>query len=147
MGIGELIRELRTARGWSQGRLVSELNDAFGTSLTWDCLSRWENGKVKPSAFYLAHLSSLLDVPLAVLEGEVDRRTFLTDVAGAAIAPAVASDLLTVGFSARPNGGPSVDAWEDKLATYGTEYMSLGAADIQRLLACRDSRPPGRSHA
>ncbi|WP_327687329.1 helix-turn-helix domain-containing protein [Streptomyces sp. NBC_00467] len=132
MGIGELIRELRTARGWSQGRLVSEINDAFGTSLTRDYLSRWENGKVKPSAFYLAHLSSLLDVPLAVLEGEVNRREFLTDVAGAAIAPAVASDLLTVGFSARLRGGPSVDAWEDKLATYGTEYMSLGAADIQR---------------
>ncbi|MFD7785478.1 hypothetical protein ACFV4Q_20655 [Streptomyces nojiriensis] len=25
-----------------------------------------------------------------------------------------------------------MEAWEAKLATYGTEYMSLGAADIQR---------------
>ncbi|MGA5253434.1 XRE family transcriptional regulator, partial [Streptomyces pseudogriseolus] len=66
------------------------------------------------------------------MEGQVDRREFLTDVAGAAIAPVVASDLLSAGFAARPSGGPSADAWEAKLTTYGTEYMSLGAADIQR---------------
>lgn len=60
------------------------------------------------------------------------RRTFPSDVAATAIAPVVASDLLSTGFSARLRGGPSADDWESKLATYGTEYMSLGAADIQR---------------
>ncbi|MCX4587466.1 helix-turn-helix domain-containing protein [Streptomyces sp. NBC_01481] len=132
MGIGELIRELRKARGWSQGRLASTVNDQFGTTLTREYVSNWERSKVKPGAYYLRCLSAVLDVPLAVLEGEVDRRTFLTDAAGAAIAPVVASDLLSEGFAARLNGGPSADAWEAKLATYGTEYMSLGAADIQR---------------
>jgi hypothetical protein len=64
------------------------------------------------------------------------RRTFLTDVAATAIAPVVASDLIHEGFSARLNGdGPNVDEWEAKLAAYGTEYMSMGAADIQRRLA------------
>lgn len=132
MTIGLLITDLRKARGWSQGRLASEINAAFGTNLDREYVSRWERSKVTPGPFYLRCLSAVLDVPLAALEGEVKRRTFLTDAAGAAIAPVVASDLLSVGFAARLHGGPSVDAWEAKLATYGTEYMSLGAADIQR---------------
>ncbi|MFI1308041.1 helix-turn-helix domain-containing protein [Streptomyces sioyaensis] len=132
MSIGELIRDLRRARGWSQGRLASAINDAFGTNLDREYVSRWERCKVTPGAYYLRCLSAVLDVPLAVLEDDVKRRTFLTDAAGAAIAPVVASDLLSVGFAARLRGGPSVDGWESKLATYGAEYMSLGAADIQR---------------
>ncbi|MFD7259051.1 hypothetical protein [Streptomyces sp. NPDC059874] len=56
-------------------------------------------------------------------------------MAGTAIAPVVASDLLAKGFAARLSGGPSVEAWEDKLAAYGTDYMSMGAADIQRRVA------------
>ncbi|MFE2926028.1 helix-turn-helix domain-containing protein [Streptomyces goshikiensis] len=132
MELGALISDLRKARGWSQGRLASAINKAYGTTLTREYVSNWERSKVTPGAFYLAALSATLDVPLAVLEGQVDRREFLTDVAGVAIAPVVASDLLSAGFAARLSGGPSVDAWEAKLATYGTEYMSLGAADIQR---------------
>ncbi|MEV7382953.1 helix-turn-helix domain-containing protein [Streptomyces lydicus] len=132
MAIGELITDLRKARGWSQGRLASAINDAFGTNLDREYVSRWERSKVTPGPFYLRCLSAVLDVPLAVLEGEVKRRKFLSDVAATAIAPLVASDLLTAGFSARLAGGPSGDDWEGKLATYGTEYMSLGAADIQR---------------
>lgn len=132
MGIGELIRELRSARGWSQGRLASEINNQFGTTLGREYVSGWECSKHKPGGFYLRALSAVLDVPLAVQENELERRTFLTDVAGASIAPVVASDLLSVGFAARLQGGPSVDDWEAKLATYGTDYMSLGAADIQR---------------
>ncbi|WP_328297432.1 helix-turn-helix domain-containing protein [Streptomyces sp. NBC_00435] len=132
MEIGELIRDLRKARGWSQGRLASAVNEAYGTTLTREYVSNWECSKVKPGGFYLAALSAVLDVPLAVLENEVQRRTFLTDVAGVAIAPVVASDLLSAGFAARLAGGPSPDAWEAKLSTYGTEYMSMGAADIQR---------------
>ncbi|MFF1478794.1 helix-turn-helix domain-containing protein [Streptomyces sp. NPDC058301] len=132
MDIGELIRDLRKARGISQGRLASEINERYGTTLTREYVSGWECSKHEPGPFYLAALSAVLDVPLAVLENELERRTFLTDIAGAAIAPVVASDLLSAGFVARLKGGPTVDAWEAKLATYGTQYMSLGAADIQR---------------
>ncbi|MER7108948.1 helix-turn-helix domain-containing protein [Streptomyces sp. NPDC000229] len=132
MAIGVLIRDLRETRGWSQGRLADEINEAFGTGLNREYVSRWERSKVVPGSFYLRCLSAVLDVPLAILEGEVKRRTFLSDVAATAIAPVVASDLLSAGFAARLHGGPSVDDWEGKLSEYGTEYMSLGAADIQR---------------
>ncbi|WP_432000400.1 helix-turn-helix domain-containing protein [Streptomyces sioyaensis] len=133
MCIGVLIRDLRRARGLSQGQLATMVNERFGTTLSREYVSNWECSKHRPGAFYLRALSAVLDAPLAALEeDEVKRRTFLTDAAGAAIAPVVASDLLASGFAARLNGGPSADAWEAKLATYGTEYMSLGAADIQR---------------
>ncbi|MEU6061999.1 helix-turn-helix transcriptional regulator [Streptomyces sp. NPDC047097] len=135
MRIGDLIRDLRKARGWSQARLASEVNDAYGTALGREYVSNWECSKVQPGPFYLRALSAVLDVPLAVLEDDVKRRTFMTDVAGAAIAPVVASDLLSLGFAARLRGGPTAEAWDAKLATYGTEYMSLGAADIQRRVA------------
>ncbi|MCP9958610.1 helix-turn-helix domain-containing protein [Streptomyces sudanensis] len=135
MAVGELIRELRRARGWSQGRLASEVNAEFGTNLDREYVSRWERSRVSPGPYYLRCLSAVLDVPLAVLEGEGRRRTFLNDVAATAIAPVVASDLLSKGFATRLAGGPSSDDWEEKLARYGTEYMSLGAADIQRRVA------------
>ncbi|MFF3619460.1 helix-turn-helix transcriptional regulator [Streptomyces sp. NPDC002467] len=135
MDIGELIRELRTAHGWSQARLADEVNRDHGTALTREYVARWERGKCAPRPFYLAALSRVLDVPLSVLEDPMLRREFLTDVAGTAIAPVVASDLLAKGFAARLAGGPSVEAWEAKLAAYGTDYMSMGAADIQRRVA------------
>ncbi|MGY5128765.1 helix-turn-helix domain-containing protein [Streptomyces nigrescens] len=135
MAIGDLIRDLRRARGLSQGGLADAINDAYRTTLTREYVSKWERNKVAPTRVYLARLSSVLDVPLAVLEGEVNRRRFLTDVAATAIAPVVASDLLTTGFAARLRGGPSTDDWEEKLATYGTDYMSLGANNIQRRVA------------
>ncbi|MER8070303.1 helix-turn-helix transcriptional regulator [Streptomyces sp. NPDC094034] len=135
MAMGHLIRDLRKARGWSQGRLASEINRAFGTALEREYVSRWERCRTAPGAFYLRCLSIVLDAPLAALEGDVNRRSFITDVAGTAIAPLVASDLLTAGFAARLDGGPSGEAWEEKLATYGTQYMTLGAADIQRRVA------------
>lgn len=137
MAVGSLIRDLRKARGWGQGRLASEINEAYGTTLTREYVSRWERCKVQPSAYYLRCLAAVLDVPLAVLEGEVNRRKFLNDVVATSIAPVVASDLLTAGFSARLDaaGAPTGEAWEDKLARYGTEYMSMGAADIQRRIS------------
>ncbi|MFI1436337.1 helix-turn-helix domain-containing protein [Streptomyces lydicus] len=135
MSIGCLIRDLRQARGWGQGGLATAINERFGVNLTREYVSRWECGKVKPSGYHLRHLSAVLDVPLAVLEGEVNRRTFISDVAATAIAPIVASDLLSAGFAARLQGGPSVDEWEGKLAAYGTDYMSMGAGDIQRRVA------------
>ncbi|MFE2496009.1 helix-turn-helix domain-containing protein [Streptomyces scopuliridis] len=135
MAIGQLIKDLRAARGWSQGRLATAINEAFGTALTREYVSGWERCKVVPGPFYLRCLSAVLDVPLAVLEGEVKRRTFISDIAATAIAPVVASDLLSAGFSARLSGGPSAEVWEEKLSTYGTQYMSMGASDIQRRIS------------
>lgn len=134
-GIGALIADLRKARGWSQGRLAAAINDEHGTNLDREYVSRWERCKVTPGAFYLRCLAGALDVPLAVLEGELDRRKFISTVAATAVAPVVASDLLSSGFTARLLGGPGVEEWEHKLTSYGTDYMSMGAADIQRRVA------------
>jgi hypothetical protein len=77
----------------------------------------------------------VLEVPITALETPVKRRTFLTDIAATAIAPIVASDLVEHGFAAALGNRPSLDSWHAKLASYGTEYMSQGAAEIQRRLA------------
>lgn len=132
MTLGELIRELCDAQGWSQARLADEINEQFGTALTREYVNRWVCSRTQPSHYHLRHLSAVLDVPLQVLEDQVNRRTFISDVAATAIAPTVASDLLTHGFAARLQGGPSIETWEAKLSSYGTDYMSMGAADIQR---------------
>jgi transcriptional regulator with XRE-family HTH domain len=137
IALGSLIRDLRLAHGWSQGRLVSALEAASGMRLSREYVSRWEHGRRTPGGFWLQHLAAVLQVPLAVLEegGRVDRRTFLTDVAAGAIAPVVASDLIGHGFSAALRARPSADVWQGKLAAYGRDYMTAGAAEVQRRLA------------
>ncbi|WP_239375846.1 MULTISPECIES: helix-turn-helix domain-containing protein [unclassified Frankia] len=138
MAVGDLIRELRSARGWSQGRLASELVKASdGSTITRETVSRWERGAIRcPNAFWLRHLAGVLQVPLEVLEDEnVDRRRF-TSIAAVAtgIAPIIASDLIHGGFSAALAGGPDVDEWREVLTNYGRDYMSLGAGEIQKRL-------------
>ncbi|GHC72486.1 helix-turn-helix domain-containing protein [Streptomyces cinnamoneus] len=137
MLIGELIRDLRTARGWSQGRLASEINDACSASLTREYISGWERAKVRPGPFYLRCLSTVLDVPLEVLEGVAGRpgQPVRSNAAATVAAPAVTAGLLSTGFAVRLRGGPSSEEWEAKLAAYGSDYMSLGAADIQHRVA------------
>ncbi|PEH78519.1 helix-turn-helix domain-containing protein [Nocardia farcinica] len=134
---GRLIRQLRVAKGWSQGRLASELSKLSGCTMTREYISRhWESGKTEPSAFWLRHIAAALDCPQELLEADVNRRRFLSHLAATSIAPAVASDLLSQGFSTRLHaGGPTVEEWEATLARYGTDYMSQGAATIQQRLA------------
>ncbi|MGK8555050.1 helix-turn-helix domain-containing protein [Nocardia gipuzkoensis] len=134
---GDLIRQLRTAKGWSQGRLAAELSKVSGYNMTGEYISRhWESGRTEPSPFWLRHLATVLDCPLSLLEADVNRREFLSHLAATSIAPVVASDLLSQGFSARLHStGPVIDEWEDKLLQYGTDYMSQGAAQIQQRLA------------
>lgn len=62
-------------------------------------------------------------------------RRFLTGIAAGAIAPVVASDLIGHGFSAALRARPSAEAWQGKLAAYGRDYMTAGAAEVQRRLA------------
>lgn len=138
MLVGELIRDLRLTLGWSQGRLADELcRTAAHTTVTRSDVSRWERGKRRPGPFWLRHLATVLDVPLQVLEGgDVRRREFIASLAATAIAPLAASDLIQSGFAAAlTNELPSVDEWREKVATYGRDYMSMGAAEIQQRLA------------
>ncbi|MEU4341212.1 DNA-binding protein [Nocardia sp. NPDC023852] len=66
----------------------------------------------------------------------MNRREFLSHLAATSVAPVIASDLLAQGFSARlSTARPDIEEWENRLVTYGRDYMSAGAAEIQRRLA------------
>ena len=80
--VGALIRDLRESLGLSQGGLADELNKVSGhPTVNRELVSRWERGKRTPGPFWLEHLSTVLRVPLSVLENEVRRRTFLGGLA------------------------------------------------------------------
>ncbi|MDT0302879.1 helix-turn-helix domain-containing protein [Streptomonospora wellingtoniae] len=136
--LGALIADLRTSLGWSQSRLASELGQTAGhDTVTREQVSRWEHGRRTPAAFWLRHLATVLQVPIELLEkARVDRRSFLTTAAGTAIAPMVASDLIERGFAEALRGrAPSVEDWEQAVETYGRDYMTQGAAEIQKRLS------------
>lgn len=136
--LGAAIRELRESLDWSQSRLATALcKVANHATVTRENVSRWETGKRVPGPWWLRHLATVLQVPVEVLErGGVDRRHFLTDVVGVSIAHLVASDLIERGFAAALNGGyPTADDWSQAVDTYGRDYMTSGAVEIQRRLA------------
>jgi transcriptional regulator with XRE-family HTH domain len=138
VALGAAIRELRESLGWSQSRLASALCEvANHATVTRENISRWEMGKRVPGKWWLRHLATVLQVPIEILEqAGVDRRHFLTSVVGASIGPLVASDLIEHGFAAALHGGyPSVDDWEHAVVTYGRDYMTCGAGEIQKRLA------------
>ena len=62
----------------------------------------------------------------------MDRRRFLTNAAVAAIAPVVAADLLRDGFVTDLTGRPGLEDWLGKVDTYGFDYMTSGAGQIQK---------------
>jgi transcriptional regulator with XRE-family HTH domain len=136
--LGIFIRKLRESLGWSQSRLATELcKVANRETVTREEVSRWETGKRAPGSWWLKHLATVLQVPIEVLEqAGVDRRHFLTDVVGVSIAHLVAADLIEHGFVAALHGGyPTDDDWAEKVDTYGRDYMTSGAAEIQKRLA------------
>jgi transcriptional regulator with XRE-family HTH domain len=136
--LGALIRELRESLGWSQSRLASAVCAvAHHETVTREIVSRWETGKRVPGPWWLRHLATVLQVPFEILErAGVDRRHFLTEVVGVSIAPLVASDLIEHGFAAALHGGsPSIDDWGHTVDTYGRDYMTSGAGEIQKRLA------------
>ncbi len=80
--------------------------------------------------------ATVLQVPIEILEqAGVDRRGFLTEVVGAGIAHLVASDLIERGFAAALHSGyPTADDWGETVDTYGRDYMTSGAGEIQKRL-------------
>ncbi len=136
--LGAVIRDLRESLGWSQSRLATALcTVADRETVTRETVSRWETGKRTPGPWWLRHLATVLQVPIEILEqAGVDRRHFLTGVAGATIAPLVASDLIEHGFATALHGSyPSIDDWDQAVDTYGHDYMTSGAGEIQKRLA------------
>jgi transcriptional regulator with XRE-family HTH domain len=83
VSLGALIRELRLARGWSQGDLAAKLCDVSGhAALTREEISRWERGKVIPGPYWISHLASTLERPVRLLTEQarisrMNRRAFI----------------------------------------------------------------------
>ncbi|WP_053676553.1 helix-turn-helix domain-containing protein [Streptomyces sp. WM4235] len=85
MPIGQLIRDLRKLKTWSQVRLAEELAICAGDPTGApgrDAVKRWESGKVIPGRHWIEHLSRVLDVSVDQLAAEatldrVNRRAFL----------------------------------------------------------------------
>ncbi len=94
MSLGVILRDLRSARGWSQAQLAAELTARTQHHVTQTQVSRWETGKRTPGPFWTRHLASALAVPLSVLQdhrdGETDvhRRTVLLGAAALLASPA-----------------------------------------------------------
>lgn len=118
-----------------QGRELREAREAAGLSLaqvsryascTKSHLSMMESGRRRVYP----------DVPMAYeraireLSGDMKRRAVL---AGAAMAPLAASELLRRGFAAALRR-PSVDEWQARLSDYGADYMTLGASEVRQRL-------------
>lgn len=85
MPIGQLIRDLRLLKHWTQVQLAEQLAICAGEPAgapDRDAVKRWETGKVIPGKYWIGHLSRVLGVPVEQLEEEarldrVNRRGFL----------------------------------------------------------------------
>jgi transcriptional regulator with XRE-family HTH domain len=88
VSVGEVICQLRSGLGWSQGRLAEELGKVSGHPVTREYVSRWEHGRKTPGPFWIGHLAAVLQVPRWALEGHVKRRDMLR-LTGAAAAAAM----------------------------------------------------------
>src|SRR2546422_11538692 len=85
MPIGQLIRDLRTLKHWSQTNLAERLAVSAGDPTGApgrDAVKRWENGRVIPGKHWIGHLSRVLGAPAEQLAAEarldrVNRRAFL----------------------------------------------------------------------
>ena len=60
--LGCLIHDLRSALGYSQGRLAERLCELGGETVTREMVSRWECGKRCPGPYWLRHLATALEV-------------------------------------------------------------------------------------
>lgn len=135
--VADVLRDVRLMLGWSQSRLARELCAVSGTdTVTRETVSRWESGKRVPRQWWLRHLATALEVPLEFLEQRSDAPRTLTGITGTTIAPLVAADLIECGFAAAlRTRRPAMEDWAEAVDAYGRDYMTSGAAEIQRRLA------------
>lgn len=69
--IGEKIKELRKARGWTQ-RLLGE---KFNPPKDFSAISRWERGKVVPSTGHIQEMAGIFQISTEVFVCPVVRQT------------------------------------------------------------------------
>lgn len=131
-----MIRDLRLARGLSQGDLAKLLRDATGGPMSRERISRWErldHRAVIPSDYWLRHLARSLDTPFPVLEHEakvsrMDRRDFMRLTALIATHGTLAREL--VSSIAGSDSGPLMSTQ----TTHGTDLVIASLADA----SCRN---------
>lgn len=103
-------------------------------------------GMAKRAGYSKSHLGNVEngkraatpDVVLAYereLGHSVQRRGVLSGLAAGFVAPIVVSELIHTGFNAALSHHPSADEWGERVASYGKDYMSAGAAEIRDRLA------------
>ena len=140
--LGDTIRELRCALGWSQGRLAAELREVSARpTVTREDVSRWEHGRRVPRPFWIRHLAAVLQVPQWALEGCVQRRDMLK-LAGAVAGSAV---LGIPSYAAGEELYSSIAAGDDiPLArvqtSHETDLMLAGLAGADRPVMLRLAR-------
>lgn len=130
-----MIKDVRLARGMSQGQLAEKLEEASGHSIGRERISRWERtqGGVIPSDFWLDHLARALNMSYSALEYEarlsrMDRRDFMRLTALTAAHGALAGDV--VSSIAGSDSGPLATVQ----TTHGTDLVIAALTDA----ACRN---------
>lgn len=133
-----MIRDLRLAKGLSQGQLAKRLHEVSGTAIGRERVSRWERpqGGVIPSDYWLGHLACALEVPFSALTFEaslsrMDRRAFMRLTALTATHGKVASDM--VSSIAGSDTGPLTTVQ----TTHGTDMVIAALADAACLKQLR----------
>lgn len=137
VAIGQMIKDLREAKGLSQGELAKKLYEASGCAIGREKISRWERVErgVIPSNFWLEHLAHCLDTTFSVLEYEasvsrVNRRRFVQLSALTAAHGGLAGEMIS--SIAASDTGPLTTTQ----TTHGTDLVIASLADaacIRRL--------------
>ncbi|MEU5977536.1 helix-turn-helix domain-containing protein [Streptomyces sp. NPDC047315] len=131
MPIGQLIRDLRGARGWTQNKLADQLSIAAGEpngAPGRDAVKRWEAGKVIPGDHWLRHLAHVFNVPIENLKSEatldhVNRRNFIGLSALVAAHGHIASQMVA-SIAGRDSGPLALSQ-----TTHGTDIVIASMAD------------------
>jgi transcriptional regulator with XRE-family HTH domain len=121
---GATLRALRTGSNVSLTKLAAETHFSTGY------LSQVETGVRRATA-------EVIDAYGRVLGGDgVDRRSLLAGLLGGAVSAATMSGILAGYEHVLAAPRPDVDAWAERVESYGQDYMQLGAATMQGKLAC-----------
>ncbi|MFJ8230110.1 helix-turn-helix transcriptional regulator [Streptomyces sp. NPDC094448] len=131
MPIGQLVRDLRGARGWTQVQLADNLALSAGDpsgAPGRDAVKRWETGKVIPGDHWLHYLAKVFEVPFETLKAEatldrVNRRSFIGLSALVTTHGQLASEML-VSIAGR-DSGPLATVQ----TTHGTDVVIASMAD------------------
>lgn len=121
--MGAILRTAREAAGLSLAAM------AHRTAYSKAYLGRVETGQRRARPELVAAYERALG-------DDVERRSLLMGLMAGAVTPVATSEAVAAAFEAALSGPRlTVDDWLGRLEDYGTDYMSVGAGDLQALLA------------